>query len=114
MDDNVQPVQGSTVYKTSAILNLLADTLHNFTDGLAIAVAFSENFTIGVGISVAVLIHELPHEIGDFAILVQSGLTPWKAIKLQLVTAVGALLGCCLGITGSGTPHLMHHFRPIF
>ena len=84
--------------KQSGILNLIADASHNFTDGLAIAASFRASFEVGLSTSLAVLIHEIPHEIGDFGILLQSGFSINKAIQAQLITACGALMGCFFGL----------------
>jgi len=54
-------------------LNLAADFTHNFTDGLAIGASFLAGRNTGIITTVTVLLHEIPHEIGDFAILIQSG-----------------------------------------
>lgn len=59
--------------RVSAYLNLAADFTHNFTDGLAIGASFLAGRNTGIITTVTVLLHEIPHEIGDFAILVQSG-----------------------------------------
>ena len=74
-------------------LNLAADAAHNFTDGLALGAAFQTSFALGVNTMVTVLVHEVPHEIGDVAILMQAGFPKWKAIRAQLATAIGAVLG---------------------
>ncbi|KAG9509562.1 Zinc transporter zipt-7.2, partial [Fragariocoptes setiger] len=79
-------------------LNLAADFLHNFTDGLAIGASFLAGERIGIGTSVAIFLHEVPHEISDYAILVQSGCTKRKAIYLQLLTAIGACAGTMLSL----------------
>jgi zinc transporter 7 len=55
-------------------LNLLADSMHNFTDGIAIGAAYVSGRGIGLATCISVILHEIPHEIGDFTILVQSGL----------------------------------------
>ncbi|NXO01295.1 S39A7 protein, partial [Rhinopomastus cyanomelas] len=57
----------------SGYLNLAADLAHNFTDGLALGASFSASPALGTVTAVTVLLHELPHEVGDFAILVQAG-----------------------------------------
>ncbi|XP_051926026.1 zinc transporter Slc39a7 [Hippocampus zosterae] len=90
--------------KVSGYLNLAADFTHNFTDGLAIGASFLVGPAVGAITTVTILLHEVPHEIGDFAILVQSGCTKRKAMSLQLVTAAGALAGtaCSLLAEGAG------------
>ena len=57
----------------SGYLNLAADCAHNFTDGLAIGASFLVSQNLGIITTFTILFHEVPHEIGDFAILIQSG-----------------------------------------
>lgn len=79
-----------------AALLLLGDALHNFIDGAAIAVSFLTSFPLGIITSLAVFVHEIPHELGDFGILIHQG---WKRrdvlgahIATSFVSVVGALL----------------------
>jgi len=88
----------STSIKLSAYLNLIADFTHNITDGLAMSSSFYASPTLGATTAVAVFFHEIPHEVGDFALLIQSGFSKRKAMGAQFVTAVGAFLGTCIGI----------------
>ena len=60
--------------------------------------SFYASPTIGATTTVAVFFHEIPHEVGDFALLVQSGFSKRAAMASQFVTALGALLGTCIGI----------------
>ncbi|KAJ8000113.1 hypothetical protein DPEC_G00201470 [Dallia pectoralis] len=95
----------TTDIKVSGYLNLAADFTHNFTDGLAIGASFLVSPAIGAVTTLTILLHEVPHEIGDFAILIQSGCSKKKAMCLQLLTALGALAGtaCSLLAEGVGT-----------
>ncbi|XP_023274540.1 zinc transporter Slc39a7-like, partial [Seriola lalandi dorsalis] len=68
----------SSDIKVSGYLNLAADFTHNFTDGLAIGASFLVGPAVGAVTTLTILLHEVPHEIGDFAILVQSGCTKKK------------------------------------
>ena len=88
--------------KVAGFLNLFADCFHNFTDGLAIGASFAAGETVGTITTLTILLHEVPHEIGDYAILIQSGVPPMKAIMLQLLTAVGALTGCVVSLLAQG------------
>uniref|UniRef100_A0A8C8SKM2 Zinc transporter SLC39A7 n=1 Tax=Pelusios castaneus TaxID=367368 RepID=A0A8C8SKM2_9SAUR len=88
--------------KVSGYLNLAADLTHNFTDGLAIGASFLAGAGVGVVTTLTVLLHEVPHEVGDFAILVQSGCSKRKAMKLQLLTALGALAGTACSLLAEG------------
>jgi len=84
--------------KLGGYLNLIADFTHNITDGLALSSSFYASPTIGATTTVAVFFHEIPHEVGDFALLIQSGFSKRAAMGAQFVTAVGALLGTLIGI----------------
>jgi len=84
--------------KISGYLNLIADGLHNFTYGLAIGSSYSLGRKVGTVTTLAIFFHEIPHEIGDYAILIQNGCSRKKAMFLQLTTAIGALLGCLVGL----------------
>jgi zinc transporter 7 len=79
-------------------LNLIADASHNFTDGLAIGASFLASKPVGISTTIAVFFHEIPHEIGDYAILIQSGFSKRNAMLAQLVTAIGALFGTICGL----------------
>ncbi|KKK21539.1 ZIP Zinc transporter [Aspergillus ochraceoroseus] len=84
--------------KLGGYLNLIADFTHNITDGLAMSSSFYASPTIGATTTVAVFFHEIPHEVGDFALLIQSGFSKRKAMGAQFVTAIGAFLGTLIGI----------------
>ncbi|KAK9768600.1 hypothetical protein K7432_000662 [Basidiobolus ranarum] len=102
--DNVEKEKTSSVESTtqninlSAYLNLIADMTHNFTDGLAIAASFYTSPAIGMSTFAAVFFHEIPHEVGDYAILIQSGFSRSSALGAQFVTAIGAFLGTVAGV----------------
>ncbi|XP_049980237.1 zinc transporter ZIP13 isoform X5 [Alexandromys fortis] len=84
--------------QVSGYLNLLANTIDNFTHGLAVAASFLVSKKIGLLTTMAILLHEIPHEVGDFAILLRAGFDRWTAAKLQFSTALGGLLGACFAI----------------
>lgn len=90
--------EASQSIRLSAYLNLIADFTHNITDGLALSSSFYASPTLGATTTVAVFFHEIPHEVGDFALLIQSGFSKKAAMSAQFVTALGAFLGTCLGI----------------
>ena len=81
------------------ILIITNYTLITHYDPLAaLGAAFRASFLQGLAMTLTVLIHEVPHEIGDVAILMQAGFTKWQAIKAQLLTALGALLGTLVAL----------------
>ena len=83
----------------SGYLNLVANCTDNFTHGLAIATSYVANPAVGLLTTLAILCHEIPHEIGDFAILLNSGFNLKEAAKAQITTACGGLVGVVAGLT---------------
>ena len=81
----------------AAVLILVGDAFHNFVDGVVIATAFSVSVQLGVLTSLAVVAHEVPQELGDFTILLQSGWSARKAYWMNLLSALPTLPGALLG-----------------
>lgn len=91
-----------------AYLNVLGDGVHNFIDGVIIAAAYLTSFEVGVVATVAIALHEIPQEFGDFAVLLHSGLTTRKALAYNFLSATTAILGGLLGFVFlSGVEHLV-------
>lgn len=83
-------------------LNLVANCTDNFTHGLALAASYSSSHTVGILTTAAIVCHEIPHEVGDFAILMQSGFSKWSAARAQLFTSFGGMLGVVAGFVAEG------------
>jgi zinc and cadmium transporter len=81
-----------------AVTNLIGDALHNFVDGAIIAGGFLVSSGIGTATAIAVALHEIPQEVGDFAILVHAGLPPRRALLLNLLSALTAFAGAVLAL----------------
>ncbi len=77
-------------------INLLADGLHNFLDGIAIAASFLASIPLGLATTLAVILHEIPQEIGDFGILLHAGYSKRQALWFNLLSALAAVLGALL------------------
>lgn len=82
-----------TVCPITGYLNVIANGIDNFTHGLAVAGSFMAGYKIGMLTTFAIIIHEVPHEFGDFAILMKSGFSKREAAKAQISTASFGLLG---------------------
>jgi len=80
-------------------LNLIGDGAHNFIDGMIIAAAFLVNIPLGLVTTLAVIMHEIPQEFGDFGILIYSGFTKTRALTLNFVTALTAVAGAIFAFT---------------
>ncbi|XP_041836654.1 zinc transporter ZIP13 [Melanotaenia boesemani] len=94
-----QSLQGrSEKIKISGYLNLLANCIDNFTHGLAVAGSFLVSKKVGFLTTFAILLHEIPHEVGDFAILLRAGFDRWSAARMQLSTALVGVLGACFAL----------------
>lgn len=83
--------------KPIAYLILFSDGLHNFIDGLIIAAAFLADFSLGIVTLLAVAFHEIPQELGDFAVLVYSGFKKHLALFLNFLSGLTAIFGGILG-----------------
>ena len=81
---------------TMVYLTIIGDALHNFLDGVAIAAAFLVSIPIGVATATAVIFHEIPQEIGQFAILVHGGWSRTKALLYNFFSALTAIVGALL------------------
>lgn len=92
------PVAVERDISTVAWMIVLGDGLHNFIDGISIGAAFSESILSGVSISVAVICEEFPHELGDFAVLVSSGMTVRQALGYNFLSACTCYIGMAFGI----------------
>ena len=85
------------VHGRAAPLILFGDALHNFVDGVVIAAAFLVSMPLGIATAAAVIAHEVPQEIGDFAILLDSGYSRAKAFWLNLLSSATTLPGALAG-----------------
>lgn len=100
--------------KSVATLILVGDGLHNFVDGVLIAAAFLTDIHLGVVTSIAVATHEIPQEVGDFAILLHSGISRMKAFILNVATSITTLIGALLAYVGlSGVESLIPYILAI-
>ncbi|KKR43149.1 MAG: hypothetical protein UT78_C0007G0002 [Candidatus Nomurabacteria bacterium GW2011_GWF2_40_12] len=77
-------------------LILFSDGVHNFIDGIIIGVSFLVSVPVGIATTIAVILHEIPQEIGDFAVLLHSGYTKSRALFLNFLSALCAILGMLL------------------
>ncbi|GIW62438.1 MAG: ZIP family metal transporter [Patescibacteria group bacterium] len=93
-----------------AYLNIIGDILHNFLDGLAIAVAFFSNIKLGITTTFSIIMHEIPQELSDFNILLFSGLSKRKAIAYNFITALTSLLGTVFGFWFL---NMFNHYLPV-
>jgi zinc and cadmium transporter len=100
------------VCKTHAFtyLTLIGDGFHNFMDGMVIAVSFTASFQIGLVTTLAIILHEIPQELGDFAILIYGGFSRKKALLFNFASALMAVVGALVGYFISETLHSFTNF----
>ena len=93
------------VHSSTATLVIVGDAVHTFVDGVVIAAAALVSLPLGVTTAIAVAVHEIPQEAGDFAILLAAGRSRLQALTLNLVSAAGGLVGATLMLLfGSRAP----------
>lgn len=96
------------VHSSTATLVIVGDAVHTFVDGVVIAAAALVSLPLGVTTAIAVAVHEIPQEAGDFAILLAAGRTRLQALTLNLVSAAGGLVGATLMLLfGSQAPGIV-------
>lgn len=83
-------------------LNLIGDGAHNLFDGLVIGASFTVNIHFGITTTLAIILHEIPQEIGDFGVLVYGGMNKYKALFYNFLSAIVAIFGSLGGYYFSG------------
>lgn len=79
-------------------MNVVGDGVHNIIDGMVIAATYLVSIPVGVATTIAVLLHEIPQEIGDFAVLLHGGLSIKKALIFNFLTAILSFLGAIISL----------------
>lgn len=82
--------------KPVAYLTLIGDSIHNFTDGAVIGAAYVASIPLGVTTTLAVIAHEIPHELSDFLVLIHGGFSNHKALKYNFMSGLTATAGTIL------------------
>lgn len=100
------------VHSSAGPLILIGDAFHNFVDGFVIAAAFLTSVPLGVAASLAVIAHEIPQEVGDFAILLENGYSKTRALILNSLSSLTTLPGAViayfyLGATREAVPFIL-------
>lgn len=94
--------KGVCTVHTFTYLNLIGDSIHNFIDGLVIGASFLVSIKFGIITTLALILHEIPQEIGDFGVLVYGGFSRAKALYYNFITALTCVLGTIAGYLISG------------
>ncbi len=77
----------------SGTMVIVGDTFHNFVDGIIIAAAFLTDLHLGIVTALAIIAHEIPQEVGDFAILLHSGYSKLRAFQMNVISSFATLIG---------------------
>lgn len=89
--------KGECEVHTFTYMNLIGDSIHNFIDGLIMAASFVASIPLGITTTIAISTHEIPQEIGDFGVLIYGGFSKKKALVLNFLVALTAVLGGLVG-----------------
>lgn len=85
-----------------AYMNIVGDGIHNFIDGLVIAVSYIISVPVGLATTTAVALHEIPQEIGDFGVLLHGGFSKRRALLVNFLSALTAVLGAITAVYLNG------------
>lgn len=97
-------INGLEHHHPMATINFIGDSVHNFIDGLLIGASYLVSIPLGISTTIAIILHEIPQEIGDFGVFIQAGLSVKKAILYNLLSALFAIFGTLLAF--SATSHI--------
>ena len=111
-DHEVAHVAGEAAHDhgRSGALIVVGDTIHNFLDGILIAAAFLQSTQLGIITALAIVAHEIPQEVGDFVILLNSGYSKTKAFCLNVLSSGATVVG---GVLGYFTLQVLQGWTPI-
>lgn len=99
--------------RSLGVMNLIGDAFHNLLDGMIIAASFMISPVVGVSTTIAVILHEIPQEIGDFGVLIHSGFSVKRGLLFNFLTGSLAIFGALLVLViGSTTESLLYYLIP--
>jgi zinc and cadmium transporter len=90
-------------YHSFGYMNIVGDTLHNFMDGIVIAGSYIMNIQLGIATTIAVILHEVPQEIGDFGVLLHAGFSKKKALMYNFISALASVFGAVITLFIGGS-----------
>src|SRR3989344_2950464 len=96
-----------------AIINLFGDGVHNFIDGLIIGASYVADIQIGIATTLAVVFHEIPQEIGDFGVLLHGGFSKGRAMFVNFLSALAAVLGAIVALLLASADGLITILLPL-
>lgn len=97
------------VHGAAAQMVIIGDAFHNFIDGAIISAAVLTSVPLGINTAIAIAAHEIPQEVGDFAILLHSGFTRKRAMVLNIASGAAGIAGCLVGFSAVS---LLPYVRP--
>jgi zinc and cadmium transporter len=106
------PEQDHDHHHDIGIMSSMGESVHNFIDGVVIAASFMAGIPIGISTTLAVVFHEIPHEIGNFAVLLHSGFSRKKAVLFNALSAGTAIIGTLSVFAFSGSHAFSNQLLP--
>lgn len=88
--------------KSFVYMNIFGDSIHNFIDGAIIAASYMVSLPVGFATTLAVILHEIPQEIGDFGVMLHGGFSRKKALFVNFLSALAAVIGCVITLLITG------------
>ncbi len=99
------------VHESSVFLVLIGDAFHNFVDGAVVAAAVMTSIPLGISTAVAVAAHEIPQEVGDFAILLHAGYSRGRALFLNVLSSAASAVGAVAAVAAFDmVPRMLPYF----
>ena len=95
-----------------AYLNLIGDGVHNFIDGLIIGASYLVSVPVGLSTTLAVILHEIPQEIGDFGVLIHGGFKRSEALFYNFLSGIAAIAGVIVAVALNQSAQVTHILVP--
>jgi len=110
---NDKKKQKGNIHPTGYMI-LVSDGVHNFLDGIIVAVSYMVSIEVGIATTLAIVLHEIPQEIGDFGVLIHAGFSKVRALFMNFLSALLAIFGAVLALLlGEGSAVFAHWIIPI-
>lgn len=98
LDQEIKPSFLSAQAHSLGAMIIISDGLHNFLDGVIIGASYFVSIEVGIATTIAIILHEIPQEIGDFGVLVHVGYTRGKALLMNFLSALTSLAGASVAL----------------
>lgn len=100
-------------FEAFSVTLVVGDSIHNVIDGIVVATSYYASLPVGIAATLAVMLHKVPKEVGDFGVLLRGGISKWNAVGVNLLTNVFGFAGAIGVIVLSGVEGVVGLLLPL-